>query len=109
MTNMPEAKLAREAEIRYVSVAMVTDYDCWRENEENVDVSNIIETMNQNAKKAQILIKSFISNLKLKRSESIIDGVDNVLDKAIITNNYNKEDLIKAGLDAVAGRIINVS
>ena len=109
MTNMPEAKLARESEMRYVPVAMVTDYDCWRENEDSVDVENIIETLNKNADKAKLLIKSFIREFKTKRPSHVIDGVDNVLDTAIITAGYKKEDLIKCGLDAIASRLINAS
>jgi 5'-methylthioadenosine phosphorylase len=58
MTNMPEAKLAREAEMRYVSIAMVTDYDCWHETEENVDVTDIIKVLNENAENAQLLLKA---------------------------------------------------
>jgi pyridoxine 5'-phosphate synthase PdxJ len=55
---MPEAKLAREAEMRYVSIAMVTDYDCWHETEENVDVTDIIKVLNENAENAQLLVKA---------------------------------------------------
>jgi 5'-methylthioadenosine phosphorylase len=109
MTNMPEAKLARESEMRYVPIAMVTDYDCWRENEDSVGVDNIIETLNKNADKAKLLIISFLEKFRLNRPTHIIDGIDNVLDTAIITSNYKKEDLIKNGLDAVASRIINAS
>ncbi len=61
MTNMPEAKLAREAEICYISLSMVTDFDCWHPNHENVEVSDIINVLNKNSKNAQSLIKSFIS------------------------------------------------
>ena len=107
MTNMPEAKLAREAEIRYVSIAMVTDYDCWHETEENVDVTDIIKVLNANAENAKLLIKSFVEEYKQSRTNEIIDGVDNVLDTAILTQNLSKEDFMKCGLDAVAARIIN--
>ena len=109
MTNMPEAKLAREAEMRYVPISMVTDYDCWRENEDSVAVDSIIETLNKNADKARLLIKSFIGTFKASRPAHIIDGIDNALDTAIISTNYKKNDLIKNGLDAVASRIINAS
>ncbi len=109
MTNMPEAKLAREAEIRYASIAMVTDFDCWHENEENVDVTDIIKVLEENAKNAKALIKSFVKNFKNNRTQDVIDGVDNVLDTAIITKNYSKDDLINNGLDAIASRIINES
>ena len=109
MTNMPEAKLARESEIRYVPVVMVTDYDCWRDNENNVEVNDIINTLNKNADKAKLLIKSFVKEFKVNRPKEIIDGIDNVLDTAIITKNYTNENLIENGLDAVASRIINAS
>ena len=108
MTNMPEAKLAREAEIRYVSIAMVTDYDCWRENTDHVDVDEIIKTLANNADKAKLLIKSFVKEFKENRPDTI-DGIDNVLDTSIITSNFSKEDLIKSGLDGIASRIINAS
>ena len=107
MTNMPEAKLAREAEIRYVSIAMVTDYDCWHETEDNVDVTDIIKVLNENAENAKLLIKTFVEGYKHNRNNEIIDGIDNVLDTAIITSNLSKEDFIKCGLDAVAARVIN--
>ena len=109
MTNMPEAKLAREAEMRYVPIAMVTDYDCWRESSENVGVNEIIQTINDNADKAKSLIGAFVKEFKDNRSNHIIDGIDNVLDTAIITSNYTNSDLINSGLDAVADRIINAS
>jgi 5'-methylthioadenosine phosphorylase len=109
MTNMPEAKLAREAEMRYVSIAMVTDYDCWRENDDNVGVEEIIKILANNADKAKSLLRSFISGYKMNRQNQIIDGVDNVLDTAIITSNFSKDDLINSGLDAIASRIINAS
>ena len=109
MTNMPEAKLAREAEMRYVSIAMVTDYDCWRENDDNVGVEEIIKILANNADKAKSLLRSFISEFKMNRQNQIIDGVDNVLDTAIITSNFSKNDLINSGLDAIASRIINAS
>ena len=60
MTNMPEAKLAREAEIRYASVSMVTDYDCWHPDHENVDVKQVIEVLMNNASKAKNMIKNLI-------------------------------------------------
>ena len=105
---MPEAKLAREAEMRYVSIAMVTDYDCWRENNENVNVDEIIKTLNQNSEKAKKLISYFVKEF-VNRRPQFIDGIDNALDTAIITSNYSNNDLIKLGLDGVASRIINES
>ena len=64
MTNMPEAKLAREAEIRYASVSMVTDYDCWHPDHENVDVQQVIKVLLGNAAKAKNMIKSLMKILK---------------------------------------------
>ena len=107
MTNMPEAKLAREAEMRYTSVAMVTDFDCWNENEGNVEVTDIIKVLHENASNAKLLIKAFVENYKKDCSQEIIDGIDNVLDTAIITQNFSEETLINCGLDAIASRIIN--
>ena len=109
MTNMPEAKLAREAEIRYVSIAMVTDYDCWRENEDNVGVEEIVKTLLENADKAKNLIKAFVKEFKINRPNYIIDGVDNVLDSAIITSNVTNANFIEAGLDIIAKRIIDAN
>jgi len=83
MTNMPEAKLAREAEIRYASVSMVTDYDCWHPDHENVDVQQVIKVLLGNAAKAKNMVKNIIENF-----ESHIDPKDptnNCLDVAIIT------------------------
>ena len=84
MTNMPEAKLAREAEMRYTSVAMVTDFDCWHEAEGNVEVTDIIKVLNENASNAKLLIKAFVENYKKDYSQEIIDGIDNVLDLSLI-------------------------
>ena len=109
MTNMPEAKLAREAEIRYASIAMVTDFDCWHDVEENVGVTDIIKVMHENSENAKLLIKEFVTEYKQNRSNDVIDGVDNVLDTAIITKDFTIEDLVEKGLDAVASRIINAS
>ena len=109
MTNMPEAKLAREAEIRYASIAMVTDFDCWHDVEENVGVTDIIKVMHENSENAKLLIKEFVTEYKKNRSNDVIDGVDNVLDTAIITKDFTIEDLVEKGLDAVASRIINAS
>ena len=84
MTNMPEAKLAREAEIRYCTVAMVTDYDCWHPDHEEVDVSMVIQTLKNNAANAQNMIKEVIKTFKDFSVES--DPANNCLDVAIITD-----------------------
>ena len=106
MTNMPEAKLAREAEMRYVTIAMVTDYDCWHKNEQNVDVQEIIEVMNKNTNNAKKLLNEFIKHFKKNRPRKV-EGIDDVLDSAIISKNITKEDFVELGLDAIASRIID--
>ena len=83
MTNMPEAKLAREAEIRYASISMITDFDCWHPDHDNVDVKQIIETLSQNSSNAKKVVKNLIIDF-----EKFIDAQDptnNCLDFAIIT------------------------
>ena len=83
MTNMPEAKLAREAEIRYASVSMVTDFDCWHPDHENVDVQQVIKILLGNAEKAKVMIKNLIDNFE--NHIDINDPTNNCLDVAIIT------------------------
>ena len=83
MTNMPEAKLAREAEIRYASVSMVTDYDCWHPDHENVDVQKVIKVLLENAAKAKDMIKNLIDCYE--KSIEHNDPTNNCLDVAIIT------------------------
>ena len=105
MTNMPEAKLAREAEIRYASVSMVTDFDCWHPNHENVDVQQVIKVLLGNAEKAKKMIKSIINNF-----ESHIDPKDpanNCLDVAIITAPEKRTQKTINKLKTVAGRVLN--
>ena len=105
MTNMPEAKLAREAEIRYASVSMVTDYDCWHPDHENVDVQQVIKVLLDNASKAKSMIKNLIDNF-----ESHIDPNDptnNCLDVAIITAPEKSSQKTKDKLKTVAGRVLN--
>ncbi len=105
MTNMPEAKLAREAEIRYASVSMVTDYDCWHPDHENVDVQQVIKVLLGNAEKAKNMIKNLIDNF-----ESHIDPKDptnNCLDVAIITAPEKRTQKTKDKLKTVAGRALN--
>ena len=84
MTNMPEAKLAREAEIAYATVAMVTDYDCWHPDHENVTVENIIETLNSNSNKAKKLVSNIIQYIN-KIDWKFDDPAYTALDNAIIT------------------------
>ena len=105
MTNMPEAKLAREAEIRYASVSMVTDFDCWHPDHENVDVQQVIKVLLGNAEKAKKMIKNIIDNF-----ENHIDPKDpasNCLDVAVITapEKRNKKTIEK--LKTIAGRVLD--
>ncbi len=105
MTNMPEAKLAREAEIRYASVSMVTDYDCWHPDHENVDVQQVIKVLIGNAAKAKNMIKNLI-----KIFENHIDHKDptnNCLDVAIITAPDKRTKKTIDKLKTVAGRVLN--
>ena len=106
MTNMPEAKLSREAEICYATVAMVTDFDCWHPDHDNVEVSAIIKTLNENADAARRLIKRVVPRLGPQRTESPI-GCERVLDTAIITPPGQRDSKLAAKLDAVAGRVLN--
>ena len=104
MTNMPEAKLAREAEIRYASVSMVTDYDCWHPDHENVDVQKVIKVLIGNAEKAKNMIKNLIENF-----EDLIDPQDpanNCLDVAIITAPEKRTQKTIDKLKTVAGRVL---
>ena len=104
MTNMPEAKLAREAEIRYASVSMVTDYDCWHPDHENVDVQTVIKVLLSNAAKAKNMIKNIIENF-----ESHIDPKDptnNCLDVALITDPKKRTQKTIQKLKTVAGRAL---
>ena len=103
MTNMPEAKLAREAEIRYASVAMVTDYDCWHEDHDDVSVDQVIKTLLSNADNARRMIVEVV-----KSFEKYIDPKDpatNCLDTAIITDKSNWTETTKKQLKNIAGRV----
>ena len=103
MTNMPEAKLAREAEIRYASVAMVTDYDCWHEDHDDVSVDQVIKTLLSNADNARRMIVEVV-----KSFEKYIDPKDpatNCLDTAIITDKSNWTEITKKQLKNIAGRV----
>lgn len=105
MTNMPEAKLAREAEIDYATVAMVTDYDCWHPDHDNVDVESVIAILGQNAANAQALVKAIVPLLK-DRPDHCPHGCDRALDTALITAPEARDAGLMAKLDAVAGRVL---
>ena len=105
MTNMPEAKLAREAEIRYCTVAMVTDYDCWHPNHNEVDVLMVIQMLQKNAFNAQNMIKEVIKTFKGYSEDK--DPANNCLDIAIVTDpKFRTKKTIKK-LQYIAGRALN--
>ena len=105
MTNMPEAKLAREAEIRYSTVAMVTDYDCWHPDHDEVDVSMVIQTLIKNAANAQNMIKEIIKTFKEYSVEK--DPANDCLDVAIITDTKLRSKKTIKKLKNIAGRVLN--
>ena len=105
MTNMPEAKLAREAEIRYASVSMVTDYDCWHPDHENVDVQQVIKVLLDNAAKAKNMIKNLIKNFENHIDPN--DPANNCLDVAIITAPEKRSQKTIEKLKYIAGRVLN--
>jgi len=105
MTNMPEAKLAREAEICYATVAMVTDYDCWHDGHDDVTVDQVVQTLLANADKARALIKQVVP--KLAARDTLCDrGCHRALDAAVITRAEARDPEVMARLDAVAGRVL---
>ena len=104
MTNMPEAKLAREAEIPYASVAMVTDYDCWHAEHENVEVTPILEVLRANAEKCRALVRHMAARLGAQR-DADPEGLDEVLDRAIITALEARDPARLAKLDAITRRV----
>jgi 5'-methylthioadenosine phosphorylase len=104
MTAMPEAKLAREAELPYSLVGMVTDYDCWREHEAPVEVEAVIAQLMANADRGRDLIAKLVGSLPAKRDAS---PIDTVLNFALITDAAMRNPLLLAKLDAVAGRILS--
>lgn len=103
MTAMPEAKLAREAELPYALVGMVTDYDCWREGEAAVDVAQVIAQLTANAAKARAMVMRLLRALPADRAAS---PIDTCLDAAIITAKAARDPALVAKLDAVAGRAL---
>jgi len=105
MTNMPEAKLAREAEICYASVAMVTDYDCWKDDCGAVEVGDVVRILNDNAGRGRSLIAAVAPALNA-RPIPCAEGCDRVLDAAVITPPEARAREVASRLDAVAGRIL---
>jgi 5'-methylthioadenosine phosphorylase len=105
MTNMPEAKLAREAEICYATVAMVTDYDCWHPDHDAVTVQDIIKVLTANADKAKRLVARLARDFPREHEPCPI-GSDRVLDTAMITAPDARDKKLMKKLDAVAGRVL---
>jgi 5'-methylthioadenosine phosphorylase len=105
MTNMPEAKLAKEAEIRYCTVAMVTDFDCWHPEHDEVDVTMVIQMLTKNALNAQNMIKEVIKTYKNFSAEK--DPANDCLDTAIITDPKSRTKKTMKKLQYIAGRAFN--
>jgi 5'-methylthioadenosine phosphorylase len=105
MTNMPEAKLAREAELCYATVAMVTDYDCWHPEHDHVTVEAVVRTLNENASHAQALLRAVLPRLAKPRPLCHA-GCQRALEHAIITAPAMRDAKLIAKLDAVAGRVL---
>src|SRR5215510_12352365 len=107
MTNMPEAKLAREAEICYATVAMVTDFDCWHPDHDAVTVSDIIKVLTANAEKAKKLVARLAQDFPREHEPCPI-GSDRALDNALITAPEARDPELLKKLDAVAGRVLGL-
>jgi 5'-methylthioadenosine phosphorylase len=105
MTNMPEAKLAREAEICYATVAMITDYDCWHPAHDAVTVEQIVTVLGVNAERAKALVRHVVPLLS-GHSGPCREGCQNALDHALITAPERRDPAVLARLDAVAGRVL---
>jgi len=106
MTNMPEAKLAREAEICYATIAMVTDYDCWHPDHDAVTVEAVVRVLLDNAEKARALVRAVVPAIGGARSLCPC-GCDRALDNAVITAQHMRDPALAAKLDAVAGRVLH--
>ena len=108
MTNMPEARLSREAEMCYATVAMVTDYDCWHPDHDNVEVGDIIRVLASNAGKARDLVRAVVPMFG-DRPATCPHGCDRALETALITAPEARDPAMLAKLDAVAGRVLDAS
>ncbi len=106
MTNMPEAKLAREAELCYATIAMVTDYDCWHPDHGHVEVADIIEVLTRNADRGRTLVANAVPRLAGRRS-NCPHGCDRALEDALITAPEARDPDLLRRLDAVAGRVLS--
>jgi 5'-methylthioadenosine phosphorylase len=105
MTAMPEAKLAREAEISYATIAMVTDYDCWHSEHDNVDVAAVIKVVHDNAARAAALLTRLLRDFPAEHEPCPI-GSDRALETALITAPWARDPEFVKKLDAVAGRVL---
>jgi 5'-methylthioadenosine phosphorylase len=105
MTNMPEAKLAREAELCYATVAMVTDYDCWHPNHDDVTVDQIIQVLLANADKARTLVKHAVPHIGSDK-QACECGCRSALQHALITSPEARDEAMKKKLQAIAGRVL---
>lgn len=103
MTGMPEARLAREAELPYALLGMVTDYDAWRESEAGVEAGDVLAVMHANAALASTVLRRFLAGLPAERGES---PIDRALDQAIVTAKSARDPALVARLGAVAGRVL---
>jgi 5'-methylthioadenosine phosphorylase len=108
MTNMPEAKLAREAEICYTSIAMVTDYDCWHDEHAEVEVADIVAVLTSNADRGRVLVAAVARHFG-GRPAVCPEGCDRTLDTAIITPPEARDPELLRRLDAVAGRVLSAA
>ncbi|HST94881.1 MAG TPA: hypothetical protein VLJ78_08910, partial [Microvirga sp.] len=108
MTAMPEAKLAREAEITYATIAMVTDYDCWHPEHDHVDVASVVAVAHQNATKVARLVARVARDFPAEHEPCPV-GSDRALDGAIMTAPSARDPELLKKLDAVAGRVLNPS
>ncbi len=105
MTNMPEAKLAREAELCYATMAMVTDFDCWHPDHDHVTVEQVVKVLFSNADRARALVKTVVPMLGAARGPCPA-GCDRALDFALITAPERRDPDMLAKLDVVAGRVL---
>ncbi len=105
MTNMPEAKLAREAEMCFATMAMVTDFDCWHPDHDNVEVADIIRVLAENAGRARAILRRMAPGLK-ERDGPCAAGCQRALDSALITAPEARDPAVLAKLEAVAGRVL---
>ena len=105
MTNMPEAKLAREAEMCYATIAMVTDYDCWHPDHDAVTVDQVVKVLLDNADRAKALVAAIAPRIK-SRTTDCVKGCHTALNAALITHPDKRDPKVLAKLDAVAGRVL---